>query len=73
MKWLKHILTEPDNETTCPVRVAYFMVFMVFIGVSAWNIQAVVDHLDAWTTSALKIIAAALTVVAKDKVSGNPQ
>ncbi len=38
--WLSHITTEPDNKTTCIVRVLAIFSFLYAIGVHGWSIFA---------------------------------
>ena len=37
MKWLKQIITEPDNLTVCPVRIIALLGALQYLGMAAAN------------------------------------
>ena len=49
MQWLKHMLTEGDNSTFCPVRVATAIVGVIYHAAAVAGIYFDAIHLDIVT------------------------
>ena len=65
---LRHIFTENNNKTTCPVRLIGLAVCLLFfIGtINSWLSlppESFMDKIDIWSTAALKIVGVAGTLI----------
>ena len=62
---LKHLITEKDNDTACPLRIVASAFSFFYLGASCAFLHDFMTHCQEWATGAVSIAGIWATVVAK--------
>ena len=63
----KHLITEKDNDTLCPLRTFFFLYAGFYLAASCAFLHDFLSHAQQWAEGASALILQGATIIAKAK------